>query len=55
MREASKGKPLVSTFREEEKDMNLTFHLGSPITPLIFKNQLPSPIAHRELEGAADV
>ena len=49
------GAPLFSTSREEDKDMNPTFHLGSPITPLIFKNQLPIPIAHRELEGATDV
>lgn len=49
------GKPLVSTSREEDKDIHPTFHLGSPIIPLVSKNWLPTPIAHRKLEGATDV
>lgn len=47
-------KPLVST-SEKDKGINPAFHLGSPVTPLISKNPIPTPIAHRELEGAADV
>lgn len=41
--------------REENQDINPVFHSDSPIAPLISKNQLPTPIAHRKLECASDV
>lgn len=39
----------------EEEDVSTACHLGSPVTPRIFKNQLPTPKAHRKLESATDV